>query len=170
MRVGAERHVVDDFAQRSLMGGVEVQRQNHLHPALQCLITLNGGVQQVSDGRHLAGRAPLLRVRQGDVLMVERRPCPTNDEPIEEVPALEGLLIDQIALTWLHFYYTQRDCQRALTRSATTAAQANYWEQRVNAAQRRYLRAIKALGRIRKMAGREVLQINIGDQQVNVAG
>ena len=87
----------------------------------------------------------------------------------EDAPALERLLIEQVALTWLHYHSTQHSYHQ-VTSGSIPITQADYWERRLDAAQRRFLRATKTLGRVRKMAGREALQINIGGQQVNVAG
>ncbi len=45
-----------------------------------------------------------------------------------------------------------------------------YWDRRVSGAQARYLRAMEALARVRRLAMPQPLQVNIGGQQVNVAG
>ena len=47
--------------------------------------------------------------------------------------------------------------------------QGEYWEKRLTAAQRRYLRAIETLTNVRKM-NLPAIQVNIGENQVNVAG
>ena len=87
----------------------------------------------------------------------------------EEAPALERLLIEQVTLCWAHFHRIQRH-YTSYTTGSYAIDDAEHLERRVNAAQRRFLRAVKTLGRVRKMAGRGALQINIGGQQVNVAG
>ena len=87
----------------------------------------------------------------------------------EAAPVLERLLIEEVALMWLHYYKTQRAYVRA-TQDSIPIVQGDFWERKVNAAQRRYLRAVEALGRVRKLTGRGALQINIAGQQVNVAG
>jgi hypothetical protein len=48
--------------------------------------------------------------------------------------------------------------------------QGTYWEKRLSSVQRRYLRACETLARVRKLAQAAPLQVNIGAQQVNVAG
>jgi hypothetical protein len=48
--------------------------------------------------------------------------------------------------------------------------QGMYWEQRQNAAQGRFLRAVETLARVRRLNKRPPVQINIGGQQVNIAG
>ena len=45
---------------------------------------------------------------------------------------------------------------------------AAWWEKRLSGAQRRYLRACETLAKIRKMQ-LPMVQVNIGQQQLNVA-
>jgi len=87
----------------------------------------------------------------------------------EKAPMLEKLLIEQIMLCWMHYHHTHLRYNQAVMESGSEK-QGEYHERRLNAAQRRYLRAIDHLARIRKMSGRPPLQINIAQQQVNVAG
>lgn len=84
----------------------------------------------------------------------------------ETAATLERLLIDEVVMTWLHLRKIQYSYHK------TTAGQhrfkeGRYWESRLSAAQRRHLRAVESLARVRKM---QPLQINIAQQQVNVAG
>ena len=86
-----------------------------------------------------------------------------------DAPLLERLLIEQVVLCWLRlnlaeFQYTNVDNQGG------TVARMRYWEQRLTTAQARYLRAIEALARTRKLARPTPLQVNIGGQQVIAAG
>ena len=86
-----------------------------------------------------------------------------------DAPLLERLLIEQVLLCWLRlnlaeYQYTNVDNQGG------TFARMRYWEQRLTTAQVRYLRAIEALARIRKLARPTPLQVNIGGQQVIAAG
>lgn len=87
----------------------------------------------------------------------------------EDAPALERLLIDQVTLCWTHFHSMQQH-YASFIEGSYNMREAEHLEDRVDAAQRRLLRAAKTLGRVRKMAGRAPLQVNIGGQQVNVAG
>ncbi len=59
---------------------------------------------------------------------------------------------------------------QAHLRETLTTKHRDYWDRHLNAAQRRYLRAIETLARVRKLSGRGPIQINIAEQQVNVAG
>jgi len=94
-----------------------------------------------------------------------------RDLGFESAAALERILIAQVALTWLRLNilehgYTQNTMARGGTFSTETG---NYWERRLSAAQRRHLRACETLARVRKM-GIAALQVNIAQQQVNIAG
>ena len=55
-----------------------------------------------------------------------------------------------------------------------TLTMGKYWEGRLSAAQRRHLRAVETLARVRRLLSRiPAVQVNIatqGGQQVNVAG
>ena len=86
---------------------------------------------------------------------------------------LERLLIEQVALCWLHFHVVQLE-HTAATGGSITIVDADGWERRLSAAQRRYLGACDALARIRKLAlTTPALQVNIaaqGGQQVNLLG
>ena len=79
------------------------------------------------------------------------------------------LLIEEVATCWLHRYQTQLVADRVLGQGGSFK-QMEHWDRRAEAAQRRYLRALESLARVRKLAGRGALQINIAGQQVNVAG
>jgi hypothetical protein len=55
--------------------------------------------------------------------------------------------------------------------SAITCERGAYWERRLTAAQGRYLRACESLARVRRLSRPGApLQVNIGGQQVNMAG
>ena len=86
-----------------------------------------------------------------------------------EAPPLERVLIDQVTLTWVHLYTIQVLYSRKLGERHTLEL-ARHYERRLSAAQRRHLRAVEALARVRKLAGRSPVQINIAGQQVNMAG
>ena len=89
--------------------------------------------------------------------VLKRRLC------YEQASLLEQLIIDEIALTWLRLQW----CEYHLTNAEGSSAL--FWEKRVSAAQRRFLRASESLARVRKL--NIALQVNIatgGGQQVNV--
>lgn len=92
-----------------------------------------------------------------------------KDLEYPEAPMLEKLLIEQVLVCWVEFHHTQwRHSQIAQSQSATPIAA--YWEKRLSASQRRYLRAIETLARVRKLTSRGPIQVNIGARQVNLAG
>lgn len=86
-----------------------------------------------------------------------------------DAPMLEWLLIDQVILCWLNLNQVQRvyDQQMSLSLSITLAM---YWEKRLTMAQTRYQKAIETLAKIRRLSSARPLQVNIGGQQINVAG
>ena len=81
--------------------------------------------------------------------------------------ALERLLAERIALSWLGLYAAE-----ALFNQQSkdlSNRQAEYWQNRIDRAHRRYLSAIRTLATVRKLAV-PVLQLNIAKKQVNIAG
>jgi hypothetical protein len=83
--------------------------------------------------------------------------------------ALESALAEQIAVCWVRLRIFE------VTLSNATAdldpVTVRFWEERVAAAQRRYLAACESLARIRRLALRtpQLFQINVAGQQVNIA-
>jgi hypothetical protein len=91
-----------------------------------------------------------------------------NELGYKEAPPLEKMLIDHLMLCWLRLQMAEH-VYTGCTKEGGTLNQGLFWEKRLSAVQRRYLRAVETLARIRKLA-LPVLQVNIGDKQVNVAG
>jgi hypothetical protein len=79
---------------------------------------------------------------------------------------LEKLIIRQITGCWLRLSYVEYTLSNGTVNSAFNMAQGAYWEKRASTAQRRYLRAIETLARVRRLR-LPAMQINIGEQQVN---
>ena len=94
-----------------------------------------------------------------------------GDLGYESASPLERILIGQVALTWLRLQILdQAYTHKTMTSGQTfTTEEGDYWERRLSAAQRRFFRACETLARIRKM-GVAALQVNIAEQQVNIAG
>ena len=89
----------------------------------------------------------------------------------ERSSAIEGLLIEHIALCWLRLFFMELEYNSARECGGIAMTQADFMDRRLNHTQRRYLRACETLARIRRM-GPRALQVNIaaaGGQQVNVA-
>ena len=79
---------------------------------------------------------------------------------------LERLLVERIAVCWLHLYnlemiYANKD--------GMALDLAMHYQKCIDRAHRRYLSAIKTLAVVRRLA-LPVLQVNIAKKQVNVAG
>lgn len=81
-----------------------------------------------------------------------------KDLGIEGAPHHEKMLIHEIVLTWLHLKW----CEYQLAR--VTGRQLEFWDGRTSAAQRRHLRAIESLARVRKL-NLSLVQVNIGQQE-----
>lgn len=81
--------------------------------------------------------------------------------------ALEGMLIRRISLDYIAAL--QADRQRTLAPGDRRSLElSRFYEQQADRAHRRFLASIEALARVRKLI--TPIQINIAEQQVNVAG
>lgn len=108
----------------------------------------------------LSNDIPLLEesTRQGKQELQEELSEPT-DGPLEE------LLIQEVILCWLHHSHTVRRLQNSTMGERHAHTEGRYWEDRVAASQRRYIRAIKSLSRVRKL--NLSVKVNVA-QQINV--
>jgi len=91
-----------------------------------------------------------------------------KDLGYQDAPLLEKLLVEQVVLCYLRLFLVEYNYTSA-TSAAGSYEKLDYWERRLSAAQRRFLRAASALAQIRKMQ-LPALQVNIGDKQVNLVG
>ncbi|MCE5237180.1 hypothetical protein LLH23_01645 [bacterium] len=91
-----------------------------------------------------------------------------RDLGYESSPLLERMLVDHLVLCWMRLQLTEYRYSEFL-KAGGSFQEAEYWEKRLSANQRRYLRAVETLARIRRLA-LPAIQVNIGGQQVNVAG
>lgn len=80
---------------------------------------------------------------------------------------LERLCVDRITVTWLHLLLEEH--RQAAAREPSTRAVLTR-ERLVAQAQRRHMAAIKTLAQVRRLMRNPAVQINVGGQQVNVAG
>ncbi len=89
-----------------------------------------------------------------------------------KAPAVEKLLIEHIELCWLNLYRAEIYHAKKLANNFTTE-EGLYWGKRLSNCQRRFLKAVETLARVRKLTrGLPPVQVNIatdGGQQVNVA-
>ena len=90
-------------------------------------------------------------------------------------PPLERILVDHVLTCWLRLQDVEWGYSITVGSGESMAiSQADWWERRLSAAQRRYLRACETLARVRKLIRRTpALQINVaahGGQQICIAG
>jgi len=78
------------------------------------------------------------------------------------------MLVAHVALCWVRLQMTEQGYTSVATAEHMSLHEAEYWERRLSATQRRYLRAVGILERVRRLP-RPSLQVNIGQKQVNVA-
>jgi hypothetical protein len=128
----------------------------------------NKFVQDKIIGSLLGGRVSELSARKGaDVVR--------DELGYENVSQLERLLIDHLVTCWLRLQDVEWRYQTIVCGSESRPIyQVDWWERRLSATQRRYLRACETLARVRKLTrGTRPVQVNIaaaGGQQVNVVG
>jgi hypothetical protein len=77
---------------------------------------------------------------------------------------LEKLLIERIICGWINVNVAEMEC--ASLRDCTLA-KGEYYQRRIDRAQKRFLQACKALAQIRRLMGPNV-QINVGEKQINI--
>lgn len=68
----------------------------------------------------------------------------------ENAAEIEKLLIRQICLSWLRLYYVERQ-HHQFTSGSHSLTSGIYWDKRLSMAQKRHLRAIESLAKVRKM-------------------
>jgi hypothetical protein len=89
----------------------------------------------------------------------------------KDASMLEQMLIEQVLLSWLRLNLWE---YHVTEMSSASLPVADFWERRLSAAQRRYLRACETLARVRRLSRiTPALQVNIATrdgQQVNIAG
>ncbi len=79
---------------------------------------------------------------------------------------IERLLAERAAFCWLVVWRYEEHLASA---NELTFKQGDYHQRRIDAAHRRFLSSVRTLATVRKLA-LPALQINIGENQVNVAG
>ena len=78
---------------------------------------------------------------------------------------LERLLIENILNCWLQYHLVESHYSTFMSGSVSLK-QGQYMERRLTASQRRYLRSIETLAKVRKMK-LPAIQINVAGQQIN---
>jgi hypothetical protein len=91
-----------------------------------------------------------------------------RDFGYEEAKPTERLLIDQVIICYFRMNIAE-NIYTAKTQESMSISAASFWERKLSATQRRYLRAVETLARVRKLIGSPTLQVNIaaaGGKQV----
>ena len=81
----------------------------------------------------------------------------------DTAPAFERPLIDHIVCCWVRLQLVERDMSGAVKGSHSRESGA-YWDRRLTEAQRRYLRAVNLLAKVRHVG--PAVQVNVAHQQV----
>lgn len=96
-----------------------------------------------------------------------------NGMGYDHAPTIEQLLIENIVASWLHLQWVELNIISHSVNGGNPTL-VEWWDNRVSSAQRRYLRAVETLARVRKLArNTPALQVNIATesgQQLNVSG
>jgi hypothetical protein len=88
-----------------------------------------------------------------------------------KAPMLERLLIEQVVTAWVRLSLCEIKYSHNMSGSSVGIPEADYWDRALSAAQRRYLRAIESLARVRRLK-LPALQVNVAQadaKQLNVA-
>jgi hypothetical protein len=89
----------------------------------------------------------------------------------DAAPALERMIIEQAALSWMRLNLAE--CLASEAMAANNARQREHYDRLLSSAQRRHLRAVETLARVRRLLRPTAVQVNVardGGQQVNVLG
>jgi hypothetical protein len=86
----------------------------------------------------------------------------------EDAPPLERALAERIAAAWLYLHYCEMT-YLGLLKEGLTWERDEFHRKRIDQAERRYLRAITALAKVKRLQ-LPTVQVNIGNKQINVAG
>jgi hypothetical protein len=81
--------------------------------------------------------------------------------------ALERMLAARVALTWFALHRAEV-CRAGKWRDGCSVESGDFWDRHVSRLNEDFLRASKALAKVRHLR-RPAVQVNIGAQQVNVA-
>jgi hypothetical protein len=74
--------------------------------------------------------------------------------------AMEGLLIDHVVLCWLRLMMVERQYTVAMDQSISLTL-GLFWEKRLGAAQKRFIRATENLARVRKLMRRAITVVAV---------
>ena len=81
---------------------------------------------------------------------------------------LQRLLIDRVVVCWLRVQQAE-NVKSGKDKEGHRRQWATVWERRLQMAHHNFLSACKTLAQVRKLLRPRIAQVNIGEQQVNVA-
>ena len=140
---------------------VELRELCEGHPELWAGIGNLAGHAQTALIRAIAGENTVVAEAIG------RRAAELRQELAGAEPSpLEWLLVGRVVACWLALHYAEMRYAQHL--GTLTMEQGEYHQRTIERAQRRYLAAIKALAQVRRLLTPAV-QVNIADQQINIA-
>jgi hypothetical protein len=94
-----------------------------------------------------------------------------RDLGYETASPMERLLIENIITTWLRLNWAEFNLTIRMDQDLQLAVH-EFWDQRLSIAQRRHLRAVETLAKVRRLLA-PIAQVNIaedGSQQLNLVG
>jgi len=146
----------------------ELKKHLNEHPQLyKVIFDLNKVVQGELIDNIIQQRAGQMSIKANIVSM-------RNEMAYEQSPMLEKLLIENVINCWIRLQWVELQLTGQSNRERVGIPVIEYWEKRLSANQRRYLRACETLARVRKLTrNTPMLQVNIATesgQQVNIAG
>lgn len=87
----------------------------------------------------------------------------------ETAPPLERPLIAHVVTAWLTLQQAEAGYEsRVGGKNGVDLDIGIWWEKRMTMIQRRYLRAVETLARVRRLTAPATVQINVGEKQINV--
>jgi hypothetical protein len=101
-------------------------------------------------------------------VLEERAQSTRRDLLGEKATPLERLLVERIVVCWIQVQIAEAK-YIAVMKGDTTFARARFYEDLMDRAQRRYLAAIKTLAQVRRLQLPAVGQLNVAQNQVNLA-
>jgi len=141
--------------------------------ALRELLSKDDSLWRVAGDMGMTALEKLISSIKGTALVKESIWCGVgklrDNLGYQTASGIERTLIDQIVLSHLHLHLVDMQYTEATSGNLYRELRDS-WEHRLSAAQRRYLRAVETLARVRRLLHLPTVQVNIGAQQVNVAG
>jgi hypothetical protein len=140
-------------------------------PALRAFMERIPGLWAARGDLAKATQKALIKQMAGQNLLVQetfaRKCAALTQELAGPTPSpVEQLLVERIVLCWLQLHsaeYVWTQLQEA------TIQEAEFYQGWISKAQARYLAAIRTLAQVRRL-GVPAVQVNIGQQQVNMTG